>query len=219
MWSNQLQISNRDRCARGVRGCIEARGAPIARRGTSLTIEERMMGAPVGAPETALRDHGIAQRTSHSCVVGLRARLKPERFWFDSRGWDDRGNARARLVPVLATRRGLPLPPGPSAETGRARARTRVGSKMVMHRFLKPRDVGSIPTRPTKDQRTRHRAPTLVRQPGLERPHADETAKQVKCCGDTPVRHTGIRGFNSPHLLCDQVSVLRTSGRFASAES
>lgn len=25
---------------------------------------------------------------SHSCVVGLRARLKPERFWFDSRGWD-----------------------------------------------------------------------------------------------------------------------------------
>jgi hypothetical protein len=28
-----------------------------------------------------------------------------------------------------------------------------------------------------------------------------ETAKQVKCCGDTPVRHTGIRGFDSPHLL------------------
>ena len=25
---------------------------------------------------------------THSCVVGLRARLKPERFWFDSRGWD-----------------------------------------------------------------------------------------------------------------------------------
>ena len=23
----------------------------------------------------------------HSCVVGLRARLKTERFWFDSRGW------------------------------------------------------------------------------------------------------------------------------------
>ncbi len=30
----------------------------------------------------------IAQRISHSCVVGLRARLKPGRFWFDSRGWD-----------------------------------------------------------------------------------------------------------------------------------
>jgi hypothetical protein len=168
MWSLLLQISNRDRCAREVRGCIEARGAPTTRRGISLTIEERMMGAPAGAPETALRDHRIAQRTSHSCVVGLRARLKPGRFWFDSRGWD-----RDRWV----------------------------GSKMVMHRFLKPRDVGSIPTRPTKDQRTRHRAPTLIRQPGLDRPPLVETAKQVKCCGDTPVRHTGIRGFNSPHLL------------------
>ena len=24
---------------------------------------------------------------------------------------------------------------------------------------------------------------------------------QVKCCGDTSVRHTGVGGFNSPHLL------------------
>ncbi len=30
-----------------------------------------------------------AALVSHSCVVGLRAPLKPERFWFDSRGWDE----------------------------------------------------------------------------------------------------------------------------------
>ena len=33
-----------------------------------------------------------AALVSHSCVVGLRARLKPERFWFDSRGWDRHGS-------------------------------------------------------------------------------------------------------------------------------
>lgn len=166
-----LQISNRDRCARGARERIEARGAPTARRGTSLTTEEQMMGAPAGAPETAPRDDKSRGATSPPGVVGLRARLKPERFWFDSRGWDH------------------------------ADGRRRVGSRMVMHRFLTPRDVGSIPTRPTKDQRTRLRAPTPVRHPGLARAPAGEAAKQVKCCGDTPVRHTGIRGFNSPHLL------------------
>ena len=30
-----------------------------------------------------------AALVSRSRVGGLRARLKPERFWFDSRGWDD----------------------------------------------------------------------------------------------------------------------------------
>ena len=31
----------------------------------------------------------LALVTCHSCVDGLRARLKPGRFWFDSRGWHD----------------------------------------------------------------------------------------------------------------------------------
>ena len=30
---------------------------------------------------------------------------------------------------------------------------------------------------------------------------SSETTKQVKCCGDMPVRHTGVVGFNSHHLL------------------
>lgn len=43
------------------------------------------------------------------------------------------------------------------------------------------------------------RRPGELTTPGLRPPAA--TAKQVKCCGDTPVRHTGISGFNSPLLL------------------
>ena len=38
----------------------------------------------------------------------------------------------------------------------------------------------------------------MVQKPDLVR---SEIAKQVKCCGDTPVRHTGVGGFNSPLLL------------------
>src|SRR5580704_11723759 len=30
-----------------------------------------------------------AALVSHSCVDGLRARLKPERSWFESKGWDE----------------------------------------------------------------------------------------------------------------------------------
>ena len=37
-----------------------------------------------------------ASRRCHSCVEGLRARLKTGRFWFDSRGWH--GHARAASV-------------------------------------------------------------------------------------------------------------------------
>ena len=40
-------------------------------------------------------------------------------------------------------------------------------------------------------------APTAIHNLGL----LTETAKQVKCCGDTPARHAGVGGFNSPHLL------------------
>ena len=47
-----------------------------------------------------------------------------------------------------------------------------------------------------EDRRTRLRAPTSVQYPV-----SSETTKQVKCCGDTPVRHTGVVGFNSHHLL------------------
>ena len=43
------------------------------------------------------------------------------------------------------------------------------------------------------------RRPGELAAPGL-RPLA-ATAKQVKCCGDTPARHAGVGGFNSPHLL------------------
>ena len=36
---------------------------------------------------------------------------------------------------------------------------------------------------------------------GSRSPVSSETTKQVKCCGDTPVRHTGVVGFNSHRLL------------------
>jgi hypothetical protein len=39
-------------------------------------------------------------------------------------------------------------------------------------------------------------------------PVSSETTKQVKCCGDTPVRHTGVVGFNSHHLLDPLVASL-----------
>ena len=74
--------------------------------------------------------HGAGTRMTHSGACGLRARLKPERSWFDSRGWDD------SLLSVVES--------------------SWVGSKCwPLHRFLKPRDVGSIPTRPTMRLPTR----------------------------------------------------------------
>ena len=73
-----------------------------------------------------------------------------------------------------------------------------VGSKRwLCSGLLIRRDEGSIPSRPTLGLSNALRAPTAIQKLGL----LAETAKQVKCCGDTPVRHTGVGGFNSPHLL------------------
>ena len=44
-------------------------------------------------------------------------------------------------------------------------------------------------------------------------PVSSETTKQVKCCGDTPVRHTGVVGFNSHHLLDPMCLLRRLCGR------
>ena len=92
-----------------------------------------------------------------------------------------------------------------SRRTPRSRARTptcpaslRVGSKCwSLHRSLKPRDVGSIPTQPTKSLRTRHRRRRRLDNQGLL---GDRQAGERVAVG-TPVRHTGTSGFDSPHLL------------------
>ena len=57
-----------------------------------------------------------------------------------------------------------------------------------------------------------HHAPTTVHEPQV----SIETAKRMKCCGDTPVRHTGIVGFNS-HLPLDRASCRRSLTRKAAA--
>src|SRR6185295_9985666 len=76
-----------------------------AHGGRSLTIEQLMtMGAKAGTREETMRRawvHGLVHgATSHPGVCGLRARLKPERFWFDSRGWDERVDERAPCADV-----------------------------------------------------------------------------------------------------------------------
>src|SRR5258706_9616632 len=40
---------------------------------------------------------------SHSCACGLRAPLKPERSWFDSRGWDE-WKTRCLEKPIISAR-------------------------------------------------------------------------------------------------------------------
>jgi hypothetical protein len=81
------------------------------------------------------------------------------------------------------------------------RATEWVGSKRwLCSGLLIRRDEGSIPSRPTSGSPNALRAPTAIQNTRSPR----ETAKQMKCCGDTPVRHTGVGGFNSPHLLSDR---------------
>ncbi len=138
----------------------------------------------------------MARHPSHPGVAGLRARPKPERSWFDSRGWDEHpavpGTARHPGAVGLRAR----LKPERSWFDPRG-WHVQVGSKSWRCSGLLLRlHVGSIPTRPTRGRRTCLRAPTSI-QP----PVSSETTKQVKCCGDTPVRHTGVVGFNSHHLL------------------
>lgn len=55
-------------------------------------------------------------RKRHSCVEGLRARLKPGRFWFDSRGWHCFRRKR-RAVRHFSIKEAIP-----SFDTRRARA-------------------------------------------------------------------------------------------------
>lgn len=86
----------------------------LSARGRSLTTEELMM------MKIALRDRSRSPKssaaraalTSHFCVVGLRARLKPERFWFDSRRWDEKGNDTRPAMTTRATDRCEPLRSG-----------------------------------------------------------------------------------------------------------
>ena len=52
------------------------------------------------------------------------------------------------------------------------------------------------------------------------RPASSEATLQVKCCGDTPVRHTGVVGFNSHHLLDSSLSSSAgSSGRMVRGRS
>ena len=68
---------------------------------------------------------------------------------------------------------------------------------MALQRILTPpqRGFDSLPTHVWVVER----ASCADGDPDIRSPR--ETAKQVKCCGDTPVRHTGVGGFNSPLLL------------------
>ena len=113
-----MQISNRERCARCDSDCIQARGASFVRsdRPTrSLTTEDD--------DDDDLVLHVRLQSTraalvSHSCVVGLRARLKPERFWFDSRGWDCRVCSKTWIAPgSYPDKTSVRIRPGPPRVT------------------------------------------------------------------------------------------------------
>ena len=61
--------------------------------------------------------HVARSQRCHSCVDGLRARLKPGRFWFDSRGWHALLPAKPRGVALLFQRSN-----SPASITRRARA-------------------------------------------------------------------------------------------------
>ena len=166
---------------------------------------------------------------SHPCACGLRARPKPERSWFDSRGWDlarrnhhadgcwpqivgSTGRTSSKCsstgsnppaVLLRACARAFSTLYGPRSPSWwflghppRVARGTWVGSKRwLCSGFLIRRHVGSIPTRPTMRPSTREAlpsAPAIVRWPRASR--LEGTPPQVKCCGDTPVRHAGIAG-------------------------
>ncbi len=83
---------------------------------------------------------------------------------------------------------------GPLLSRGRARAGIWVGSKCwSLHRSLKPRDVGSIPTQPTKSLRTRSGADA-----GSTTKVSSETAMQMKVSGSTHQCATLDRGVQLP---------------------
>ena len=148
-----------------------------------------------------------ARHPPHPGAVGLRARPKSARSWFDPRG-----GALSTLAQWGCALGGKPErswfdPRGVARNAVRSGSVANVGvaadsySAFTWVRF---------PPDPRQDQRTRPRAPPLVR---IRSPR--ETTKQVKCCGDTPVRHTGVVGFNSHHLL-DEARLLRRRRLLAS---
>ena len=162
------------------------RCAPRVPREISENRRAMMMRVPWQAPSKKQRavpgDHSGPGTTSHPGAVGLRARPKPERSWFDPRGWDENVQPGA-TAPVFR-----PAEPG-----GRHRSVAKAGvaadsySALTWVRF--PPDL-------REDRRTCLRAP-----PSGRHPVSTETTKQAKCCGDTPVCLTGVVGFNSHRLL------------------
>jgi hypothetical protein len=100
--------SVREGCARRQCEGIAARGAPGARG--SLSDNRRVMTrVPWQAPETNRRTRDLARATRAAPIPpwrsGLRARLKPERFWFNSSGRDDGLQELAPKVGELVVRR------------------------------------------------------------------------------------------------------------------
>ena len=72
---------------------LSARTAADCRTGASTVPRaDAHSGTPATRCGRGMTNESTSTRrtyasTRHSCVAGLRARLKTERFWFDSRGW------------------------------------------------------------------------------------------------------------------------------------
>jgi hypothetical protein len=87
---------------------------------------------------------GARSAISHSGVAGLRARPKPERFWFNSRGWDRR--RRFKVTGWCATPASMgSIPIACSKRQGAALAIA--GGRVVVDTLVfQTRPPGSIPT-------------------------------------------------------------------------
>ena len=87
---------------------------------------------------------GARSAISHSGVAGLRARLKPERFWFNSRGWDT--GRRFKVTGWCATPASVgSIPTACSKRQGAALA-VAGGCVVVDTLVFQTRPPGSIPT-------------------------------------------------------------------------
>jgi hypothetical protein len=91
-----------------------------------------------------------ARARCHSCVDGLRARLKPERFWFDSRGRHDCGSLMSMQHTGLLNREVRVQVPGdpPTISRCHLMARDAVWDRVMRVRLPPPRRITWAPERP-----------------------------------------------------------------------
>ena len=177
-------------CESTVSRAIAHSGTTATRCGRGVTTEYR---------RHARRSH--ASRC-HSCVDGLRARLKPGRFWFDSRGWHVRAwrllvTLRRGIASVLQCRAAGSYPAACWFKSNRGHECGRgqcACSSAAERRPDVPEIAGSIPA-----ARTTSCSSSWPRNPG----------SQSTNTGPIPVHDTRFRRLR---LLTDQDLRLRISG-------